>query len=98
MHDSAGTQLDDDEDEHGAKEEIVGLEEVTGPDLAGVVAQKSRPVLARRTSPSHLLNVLLNRAFADSDAQLEQFSANPLCPPSQVLLGQTFDQGYNTIC
>jgi hypothetical protein len=38
MHDATGLEFDDDKDEHGAKKGIVGLEEVAGPDLMGVVS------------------------------------------------------------
>jgi hypothetical protein len=65
---AAGAQLDNDEHEHCAKEDIVGLKKVAGPNLAGVVAQERGPVLARRISPSHLLNVLLNWALSIGEA------------------------------
>ena len=38
MDHAAGAQLDDDEHEYCAEEDIVRLKKVTGPDLAGVVA------------------------------------------------------------
>ncbi len=40
---AARSELDDDKDEHGAEEEIVGLHEIASPDLAGMVAQKGGP-------------------------------------------------------
>jgi hypothetical protein len=46
MDHAARAQLDNDEDEHCAEEDVVRLQEVTGPNLTGVVAQKRRPVLA----------------------------------------------------
>ena len=38
VDDAAGLEFDDDKDEHGAEEGIVGLEEVASPDLMGVVS------------------------------------------------------------
>ena len=38
MDQAARAQLDDNEDEHCTKEKIVGLKEVAGPNLTGVVA------------------------------------------------------------
>ena len=43
MDNSPRAQLDDDEHEDGAKEEIIGLKEIAGPNLAGVVAQERNP-------------------------------------------------------
>jgi hypothetical protein len=38
VDDAAGLEFDDDEDEDGAEQGIVSLEEVAGPDLMGVVS------------------------------------------------------------
>jgi len=38
VDDTAGLEFDDNEDEDGAEQGIVSLEEVTGPDLVGVVS------------------------------------------------------------
>ena len=42
---AARFELDDDKDEQGAEESIVGLHEIASPDLAGMVAQKGGPGL-----------------------------------------------------
>ena len=47
VNDAARFELDDDKDEQGAEEGIVGLHEIASPDLAGIVAQKGGPGLIR---------------------------------------------------
>ena len=51
MCDLARAQVDDEESEDRAKPDIVGLDEVAGPDLICVVAQERRPVLAHGRGP-----------------------------------------------
>ena len=46
VDDAAGLEFDDDEDEDGAEQGIVSLEEVTGPDLVGVVSEECGPRLS----------------------------------------------------
>ena len=45
VDDTTRAELDDDEDEHGAEEEVVGLEEVAGPDVTGVAGDEGGPGL-----------------------------------------------------
>jgi hypothetical protein len=45
MDDLARLQFDEEEGKKRSKEEIGDLEEIAGPDLCGVVAQKGRPLL-----------------------------------------------------
>jgi hypothetical protein len=75
MHHTPRAQLDDDEHERCAEEEVIRLEEIADPYLCGVVAQERHPGLFRRTRRfAHVLDVFLNRAFADLHLQFQQFS------------------------
>jgi hypothetical protein len=90
---AAGVQLDDDEHEEGAEEDVIGLKEVAGPDWAGVVAQERRPVLLGGERFADLCDVLLDGALAHAQSELEKFTLDAFCPPGVVFLGQSFDQG-----
>jgi len=50
---------------------------VAGPDLLSMIAQEDPPVLTPWSSRPHLPHVLLDRAFADMQSQLEEFAADP---------------------
>ncbi len=80
VHQASGAQLGDDEHEQRSEEEVIGLEKVARPYLAGMASQKGRPGLLGRTRVTHFIDVLLNRALANSQSELQDFSANPLCP------------------
>jgi len=71
VDDTAGAQLDDDEHEDGAEENVIGLKEVAGPDLTGVVAQKRGPVLLGWERTADLGDVLLDGALAHAQSELE---------------------------
>ena len=73
--------MDDDEDEQRAKQHIEGLEEITGPYVAGVVVEESGPGLIGSARSSDLTQIRLNRALAHPDMQFEQLPANALCSP-----------------
>lgn len=94
MHNPAGGQLDDGEDEEGSEEEVVDLCEVAGPDLWRMVLQEGRPVLGRggggRSSGPR--QVALDGAFADVDAQLTQFTTDTFGAPGHVLRFHLLDQ------
>ena len=71
MHQATGIQLDDNEDEEGAEEEVIGLQEVNGPDVLGVVAQKRRPGLFAGQRTPDWVDVRLDGALGHRDAQLK---------------------------
>ena len=76
--------LNDNEYKERSEEKVVDLDEVAGPDMWSMVLQECRPGLTgwrRIVTPVH---ILLNGSFADADAQLEQFAANPFCAPRQI--------------
>ena len=66
MKNAAGMQLNNNEDVGRPEEEIMDDGEVTGPDLSGVVLEKSGPSLVR--FPSFLGQVSLDSAFADFES------------------------------
>ncbi len=48
MDHPSGLEFDEEEREERSKEEIGDLQEVTGPDICGVIVQKGRPSLSSR--------------------------------------------------
>ena len=72
MDDAARGELDDEEGEQGPEAEVGELEEVAGPDLAGVGAQERGPGLPARAWRADRPQVLLDGALAHPDAQLAQ--------------------------
>ncbi len=78
---TAGVEFDDDKDVDGSEQQVVDDGEVTGPDVVGVVFQESMPVLTAGGGWTELVEVLLDGAFADLKAKLEQFTANAFRPP-----------------
>jgi hypothetical protein len=66
MKNPASVQLNNNEDVGGPEEEIMDHGEVTGPNLSGVIPEKSRPGLVRLFP--FLGHIPLNGAFADFEA------------------------------
>ena len=62
-------QLDNNEDISRPEEEIIDDREVAGPNLSGVILEKSAPSLVR--FGAFLGQVALDGAFTDFDTQLE---------------------------
>jgi hypothetical protein len=85
-------QCDEEERKERSKEEIGELQEVTGPDLSCVVVQKGCPLLASWPVCANSPHVLLNGSLADTKAQFQEFSANPLCTPEPIFLRHLSDQ------
>ena len=54
VNDAAFPQFNDDEDEEGTEEQIMGLQYVAGPDLAGMVVDACPDGLLREGSPGLL--------------------------------------------
>ncbi len=61
-------QFDDEEGKQGAKEEVGDLQEITHPDIFGMVLQEGTPVLSSLSWYASMPHVLLNGAFADANA------------------------------
>jgi hypothetical protein len=75
----ARLQFYDEERKERPKEQIRDLQEVTGPDLCCVSAQKRAPLLPSWLLGANRPQILLNGSLADMHAQFQEFSANPLC-------------------
>ncbi len=93
VHHAARPEFDDAERDEQPESEGDDLEEVTGPNRIGVVAQEGRPGLpvtggSRRARGAH---VPLDRALAHTDAQLAEFPAEPLGTPPPVRRRQALD-------
>jgi len=64
-------QLDDVERKKRTKEEVSHLEEIAGPNLSPMIAQKRPPALPHRARWTHAPHVLLDCPFADVNIQLQ---------------------------
>lgn len=64
-------QLDDEERKKRTKEQVSHLEEVTGPNLSPMIAQKRPPALPHWARQTHAPHVLLDCPFADVHIQLQ---------------------------
>jgi hypothetical protein len=92
VHDATGAQLEDEEGEDGAQEQVGELQEVARPDVRGVVAQERRPRLPGPTRRPGSVHVLLDGALADPDAELQQLALDALGTPQPVLAGHPADE------
>src|SRR5262249_42931682 len=82
---------DEQQDVQGAAGEGVDREQVRRPELQAGGGQEGTPGLAgraRRTASP----ILLDRALAYGDAELQQLTADPLAAPSRVLASDPGDQ------
>jgi hypothetical protein len=70
-------QFNDEKGKERTERQVDDWEEVTSPDLLSMSAQEGRPVLSLWPSRAHLSHVLLDRPFADANAQLKQFATDP---------------------
>jgi len=62
-----------------------GYPQVTGPGLVSMVVEKGRPALPLRPRATYGVGVLLNRAFAYTDSELEKLASDALGAPQKVL-------------
>ena len=76
MDDSPRLQIENEESKQRAKEEICHLQEVTRPDVFGMIPQECGPGLSCLSRCARMFHVLLNGAFADANAQLQQLTSN----------------------
>jgi hypothetical protein len=81
----ARVQFDDEEGKQGAKEEVGDLQEITGPHILRMVVQESGSVLPSLSWGASMPHVLLNGAFADADAQFEEFTTNSFRSPKAIV-------------
>src|SRR6267142_6761221 len=88
MHDSPSLQIEKEQDEDRAEEQVERLHEITSP--GNVVAEESTPALAVAGDP--LLHVPLHSALRDLDSKLEQLTSKPLSAPPWVSRRHLADQ------
>src|SRR5258705_9018401 len=85
---SPSLQIEKEQDENRAEEQVEGLHEVTSP--GDVVAEESGPALAVAGDP--LPHVSLHDALRDPDSKLEQLTSKPLGAPPWVPRRHLADQ------
>ena len=86
------SQFDDEQSKKRTKEHISHLQEIAGPDLSRMIAQKRPPALPRWARCTHAPHVLLDRSFADTDIQFQSLAPDPFRSPELIVLCHLFDQ------
>src|ERR1017187_2247314 len=81
----ARAEMHDEERIHLSEEDVIRLDEMAGPRGIRVVRQEGRPALPSMIRPK-APHVFLDRALADLDAELEQFTADALRAPQTIPL------------
>jgi hypothetical protein len=79
-------------DEERAEQQVVDDGEVTGPHVPGVVLQEGGPGLTAGRGWPEPVEVFLNGALADLDAEFEQFTSNAFSAPQPILLRHLLDE------
>jgi len=88
VDDAPGVHVDDEEGEDRTEPDVVGLQEVAGPN--GVIAQKRRPALSTMGSGGSCApHVTLDRPLRDADAEFQELTANALGSPEPVVSGHS---------
>jgi hypothetical protein len=82
----------DEERKERSKEEICDLQEVTSPDLCGVMVQKGCPPLSSGLVSANSPHVLLKGSLAYRNTQFQEFPTNPLSAPQPILRRHFSDQ------
>jgi hypothetical protein len=77
--------FDEEECEERSKEEIRHLQEVAGPDICRVIAQKGRPFLPPWLGWANASHVLLDGSLAHMKTQFQEFPANPFRTPEAIV-------------
>jgi hypothetical protein len=93
MNNAARADLEDEESKDWPKEQIIGLQEVAGPELMRMIAKEHTPTLAAMTGRSKPSHVPLDRALGVADSELQQLAADPLCTPQAIVPCHPLDQG-----
>jgi len=87
------------ENEHRAEEQIINRQEISRPDLVGMVVQECAPILIGlalgRVGFADSAHVLLDSTLAHMDVELEQFTSDALCSPQPVCHHHFFDPLYD---
>jgi hypothetical protein len=89
----ARVQVDDEEGEQRAEEQVSHPEKVASPDLLGMSVNERPPRLSMWSCGAHSSHVLLNGAFRNVNAQLEEFASDAFCSPQSVVPCHLPNQG-----
>jgi hypothetical protein len=76
VSDLAGFEFDEEEGKKWTEEEIRHLQEITGPHLCCMIAQKGFPGLSTGSFGPKLLHILPDSPFTDANIQLEKLKTS----------------------
>ena len=79
------------------EEEIGDRQEVARPDLLGMSMNERPPRLSSWPCGTNLPHVLLNGAFRNVNAQLEELTTNAFCSEDAVVPCHLLDQGHSLL-
>ena len=79
-------EIDEEEGKERPKEKVSHLQEVTGPDIRRVIAEKRAPLLTSWLVGANRPHVLLDGALTHVYPQFQQFPANALSSPELIFL------------
>jgi hypothetical protein len=91
-------EFDNEEGEERSKEEISHLQEVAGPDICRVIAQKGHPLLSSGLVCANLPHVLLNGPLAHVNVQFQKFATNPFSALESIVPSHLLDQRDSLCC
>lgn len=80
MHQAAGSQFHNEKDKDGMESEINNRQEITGPNVVGMVMQERGPRLSGFSWWLHPLHVTLDGALRNLDPPFEELTAEALGP------------------
>ena len=91
MHNSLRVDIDDEERKYRPKPDIVGLQEIAGPNR--MVSQERAPSLAaRKVRWSDFRHVSLDCPLRNSNSKLQELAANSFRSPGHVFGGHAVDE------
>ena len=93
----ARVQFDDEEGEERTEEKVSHGKKVARPDLLGMSVNERPPGLSMWSCGAHSSHVLLNGAFANPNAQLEEFASDAFCSPQAVVPCHLLNQGHRLL-
>ena len=91
VHNSPRIDVDREECEDGPEPDIVGLQEIAGPNCM-VLQERSPSLAARELRGSDLGHMSLDRSLRNSDAKLQKFAAYSFRTPKDIFGGHALNE------
>jgi hypothetical protein len=92
VDDSPGSEFNDEEEINLTKEQVDHWQEISSPDVLGVIVEKDSRGLTGRTKRSYLAHVYLNRGGGNLNIEFEEFATNALRTPKDIVFDHLVNQ------